>query len=395
MARSDQNESADLTDGVLHHISGILIVTDSSGIIQKVNQAALNLLGFSKAELLGQSISALVAPEQRQIFAGEKWNRLLQEGSLRDDQLIYIAKSAERIAVRFTGWAGSDPEAAAVNVVSLSRDIREILELQKRAQALEEIARQVLQEQSKTVEQAYDKLKVTNSQLLQADKMAAVGQLAGSVAHELNNPLTGILGVADILLSEVPADSPWREDLGVLKNAALRCKQIINDLLGFSRQQEFHLQPMALENVLAGTLKLCAPQLSLAKIEIVKSFAENLPEVEVSLTQMQQVFINLIMNARDAMPSGGRLTLSTFSMNPAEVSARLLDAGESMSNEHLSKIFEPFVTTKAIGKGTGLGLSVIRKIVADHKGRIEVHSEGKGKGTAFTVTLPALKKGNP
>jgi two-component system NtrC family sensor kinase len=234
-----------------------------------------------------------------------------------------------------------------------------------------------------------------NKELIQADKMVTLGQLAGGVAHELNNPLTGVLGNAQVLLSEIPKHNPWYEDVERIFQAAKRCKEIIANLLDFSRQQDFEFEMVDINQVIQNTLNLCGKELTLENIKVMKEFAEDLPKINLSVLQMEQVFLNLIVNARQAMPSGGTLTISTRLVEidgVPEVEISFVDTGKGIKKEDLSKIFKPFFTTKEKGKGTGLGLSVSRSIVEKHNGTIKVESEGEGKGAKFTVILPCRKE---
>lgn len=239
------------------------------------------------------------------------------------------------------------------------------------------------------------KEKYLERELIQADKMVTVGQLAGGVAHELNNPLTGVLGNAQVLLSEIPKHNPWYEDVERIYQSAKRCKEIVANLLAFSRQQEFELELVDINEVIQNTLNLCERELVVENIKVVKEFSKDLPKINVSVLQMEQVFLNLIVNARQAMAEAGTLTISTRLVNTedgSQVEVAFTDTGKGIKKEDLPKMFKPFFTTKESGKGTGLGLSVSRSIVEKHKGRIKVQSEGEGSGAKFIVILPYGKE---
>ncbi len=232
-------------------------------------------------------------------------------------------------------------------------------------------------------------------ELIQADKMVTVGQLAGGVAHELNNPLTGVLGNAQVLLSEIPKHNPWYEDVERIYQSAKRCKEIVTNLLTFSRQQEFELELADINEVVQNTLSLCEHELVVENIKLVKEFGKNLPKIDVSVLQIEQVFLNLIVNARQAMPQGGTLTISTRLVKKEDVQGievNFTDTGRGIKKENLSRMFKPFFTTKEKGKGTGLGLSVSQSIVEKHKGTLKVESEGEGKGAKFTIFLPYTRE---
>lgn len=280
-----------------------------------------------------------------------------------------------------------------------------LADLQKANETLE----QKIKERTQELQDAYDELKSAQEQLIQSEKMTSLGIMSSGVAHELNNPLTSVLLIADILLYEMPPDNPWKKDLQEIKKSALRCKDIINNLLGFARHQEFHIQTTDVNEVIENTLSLAQYQINAARVEIVKKYEKNLPPVEMSVSHIEQVFLNIILNAIDAMPSGGTLTITTstrvitekfrratdiFKQGQQVVSVSFSDTGKGITRENLIKIFDPFFTTKEPGKGTGLGLSVVYGIVQRHKGTIKAESDGEGKGATFTITLPLSQKGS-
>jgi signal transduction histidine kinase len=243
-------------------------------------------------------------------------------------------------------------------------------------------------------------------QTIHMERMSTVGQLAGGVAHELNNPLTGVLGHAQLLLTSTPSDKPEWNQLKKIEQAALRCKRIVRGLLDFSRPQEGQLQPTPINELLLTTMELCETDIKAAKIHIHKKLDPGLPPVNANAPQIEQVLLNLITNALHAMKEGGTLTLQTDYMagdltlpdrrmgQPRRklpgpwVKISVSDTGCGIPEEILDKIFEPFYTTKDIGKGTGLGLAIVLGIVRKHGGDIRAESGGSGKGATFNVYLP-------
>lgn len=231
-------------------------------------------------------------------------------------------------------------------------------------------------------------LKETQEQLLQKEKLASVGQLAAGVAHEINNPLGSVLLYADILRKETPGDNAQqREDLDMIVREATRCKAIVNDLLNFSRQNQVLAQETDLNLLLQELAEETSKQHLFEQIQIVTELDPHLPCIQADPLQIRQVFLNLMSNAAEAMPDGGKLFLRT-SAGPAAgtVTAEVEDTGVGISEENMRKLFTPFFTTKPIGKGTGLGLAIIYGIVKMHRGQIGVQSK-VGKGTKFTLTL--------
>jgi signal transduction histidine kinase/CheY-like chemotaxis protein len=227
----------------------------------------------------------------------------------------------------------------------------------------------------------------TQSQLIQSAKMAAVGQLTAGVAHELNNPLSVVLGFSELLLRDTAPDDPRQADLEIIARQARRAREIVADLLDFSRQSEFELQKADLNQVVQESLALVRRQLEKEGITLEERYAHDLPPLLLNADRMKQVFLNLVTNASHAMSRGGTLSVTSEWVGD-EVAVQVADTGEGIPAEHLSRIFEPFFTTKPAGQGTGLGLSVSLGIVQDHGGRIEVESR-VGEGSTFTVWLPA------
>jgi two-component system NtrC family sensor kinase len=231
-------------------------------------------------------------------------------------------------------------------------------------------------------------LQDTQERLVQKEKLASVGQLAAGVAHEINNPLGTVLLYADILHKETPEDDQQhREDLQMILREATRCKTIVNDLLNFSRQNEILAQETDLNDLLQGMVEEAGHKDLYRSIELDTDLDPDLPPIQADPLQLHQVFLNLMNNAAEAMPGGGRLTLRTRRGPEAgTVTVQVQDTGVGISEENMKKLFSPFFTTKPIGKGTGLGLAIIYGIVKMHRGQISVQSQ-EGQGTTFTITL--------
>jgi len=227
------------------------------------------------------------------------------------------------------------------------------------------------------------------SQVAQADKLAAIGQLAGGVAHEVNNPLGGILAFAQLLKRQLGEGSAGREEVAEIEQSALRCKRIVEGLLRFSRlARPEERRPAQLNDVVDETVLLVVRQYSVAGVTIVTDLGRDLPPVLCNTNQIQQVLLNLLQNAFDAMPAGGGIQVKTVATRDA-VALTVSDEGSGIHPENLPRIFEPFFTTKAEGKGTGLGLAVSAGIVRGHGGKITVAST-PGTGTTFFVSLPVV-----
>ena len=238
------------------------------------------------------------------------------------------------------------------------------------------------------VEQRTQQLAKVQAQAARQQRLASVGQLAAGVAHEVNNPLGGILTFASLVLEQLPEDSPYRPDMEEIVQQAVRCRKIVAGLLEFSRQSEAHMAPVDINEIVSRTLGLLVKQVRFQDINVTRKFDSDMPVAVLDELQMQQVFMNIILNAADAMKGRGDLTIETGHDDDSEqIFVRVTDTGCGIPQDIREAIFDPFFTTKAPGEGTGLGLAVACRIVQAHGGRTDVESE-VGKGTSFTIFLP-------
>jgi two-component system NtrC family sensor kinase len=228
-------------------------------------------------------------------------------------------------------------------------------------------------------------------QLVQAEKLSSTGLLAAGVAHEVNTPLAVIASQVQMLAKQIPADDPRSRTLEKVIKQAFRASEIVNNLLKFSRVSGSEYSDLDLNRVIRETLSLAEPMLRAARITVNPQLGPDLPAVYGNSGKLQQVFMNLILNARDAMPRGGELTVVTESED-STVRAEVSDNGVGISPDHLSKIFDPFFTTKS-SRGTGLGLAVTYGIIREHSGKIRVEST-VGEGTCFRVEFPVAAARN-
>ncbi len=231
-------------------------------------------------------------------------------------------------------------------------------------------------------------LRHAQAQLVQSEKMAAFGQLGAGIAHEIKNPLAGVLGLVQLTSRSMPDDDPTKAAFVTIEKETKRCRAIIDNLLRFARPEKVLREPIAIASVVADTVALTRHSMSMHGIELKSEVPETLPTVHASANQIQQVLMNLIMNAEQALEERGRgLVTITASSTDNFVEVRITDDGPGIPKQALDRIFEPFFTTKPAGKGTGLGLSVSFGIVRDHGGTIQVKSES-GRGAVFVVRLP-------
>jgi signal transduction histidine kinase len=226
--------------------------------------------------------------------------------------------------------------------------------------------------------------------MVQTEKLTSLGLLAAGVAHEVNTPLAVISNYIQMLAKQIPSDDPRQKTIERIVKQTFRASEIVNNLLNFSRTGAGQFVEVSLNSIVEETLTLVQHPFKTAQVNVIKNLSADLPPVLGSPTRLQQVFLNLFMNARDAMPSGGMLEVSTGAQN-GSVEIEITDTGNGIPAEHLHRIFDPFFTTKASGRGTGLGLSVSYGIIKEHAGKVDVRST-PGKGTSFRLEFPAARK---
>ncbi|MEW6427951.1 MAG: ATP-binding protein [Thermodesulfobacteriota bacterium] len=342
-------------------------VLDSDGRLLLVNGAWQSLTNLAPAEVLGRPFSELVATESRRQYE-HSLQRLLQAGECPDLELR-LAGRGRQPTVQLIWKPGPDGATAARQIFCILIDVSEQARLRR--------------------------------QLAQAQKMEAIGQLAGGIAHDFNNILSVIIGYADILRLKLPAGDPKHLDLDQILQASQRAAQLTSSLLTFSRRQLLNMTRIDLDRHLAATQKLLRRLIG-EDIDFSVELACG-RTLLADANQLDQVLINLVVNARDAMPTGGQLRISSRQIRVDDNAVAALgaltggeyavlevsDTGSGMDEATAAQIFEPFFTTKEEGRGTGLGLATVYGIVKQHNGWIEVDSE-PGKGSAFRIFLPTV-----
>jgi len=347
----------------------IIAVLDAEGAIRYASPSVLPLLGYAPEDLVGLDILALVHPDDVDVTL-----RVFREG-------VATGKGGRLLELRLRHKDGTFRHLEAIGRYLLDDPL---------VQGVVINARDVTER--RTLER----------QFLQAQKMEAVGRLAGGVAHDFNNLLTAILGYADLLLDGLPTLSPLRPDLEEIRKAANRAGALTRQLLAFSRKQVLEMRVLDLNELVADMDKMLQRLLG-EDIDVLTKLDPALGAVRADAGQLEQVIVNLAVNARDAMPKGGRLTIETRNaelddsyvrehvpVQPGRyVMLAVSDTGTGMSAETMSHVFEPFFTTKEPGKGTGLGLATVYGIVKQSGGYVWCYSE-RGKGTTFKVYLPRV-----
>jgi len=342
-----------------------IIAADMKGNIFIFNKGAEALSGYKAEEVIGKLHITKIYPEgvAKEIMKKLRSPEYGGAGKLNPAQFNVVNNVGEEIPIQLSAaliYDGTRKEVASVGIFT---DLRPRLMMEK-------------------------KLQETHVQLVSSEKMASLGKLAAGIAHEINNPLGGILIYSSLMMEDLPETDSRRADLVRIVQEAGRCKEIVKSLLEFARQTEPKMEPTDINRAIADGLFFLVNQALFHNIHIVKKLDAFLPFVRGNASQLKQVFMNIIVNAAEAMRGGGTLTITTFcATDQKTVFVEFTDTGEGIPPENLSRIFDPFFTTKEVGKGTGLGLATSYGIVEDHGGRISVKSQA-GEGTTFTIELP-------
>lgn len=330
----------------------ILIFDPESEIILEANKKAFDLYGLRKEEFIGMSLKLLTRDANQ---VRQRVREAFESGGSKSFETVHFRKDGTPIEILGSGAVIEYGGRKAV--MTIARDVTEIKRLQQ--------------------------------QLIQSEKLAALGQLVSGVAHELNNPLTSVLGYTQLLLTRGALDSRSAEQLEIVGNEADRARRIVRNLLSFSRQHKPSRAEVDVNELLERTLELRAYEMKVSNISVRRDLAA-IPCVFADEHQLQQVFLNIIINAEQAMQSLAReaaLTVRTEMGTDARVKVVIADNGPGISPQIIEKLFDPFFTTKPVGQGTGLGLSISYGIVKEHDGAIRVESEA-GRGARFIIELP-------
>ncbi|TAL27338.1 MAG: PAS domain S-box protein [Nitrospirae bacterium] len=346
---------------------GIMIM-DENGIILDLNQKACDMHGFDRKALVGVNIELLEREENKQLFR-ERMERILNGEALMFETQHY-RKDGSKVSLEISSKAIE--VGGQIMIQSFHRDITQKKKLQEH--------------------------------LFQSQKMESIGSLAGGIAHDFNNVLTGILGQIELMRMTDVLEEKTIKRLNVIESAARKASVTISKLLGFARRSNYEILPLDLNAIVGDTVKLLGNIVD-KKISMRLELGDNLPLIEGDVNQMEQVLMNLIVNARDAMPDGGVILIKTSRVDVEKgrpdippyiepgkyILLRVSDSGCGMPEDIISKIFEPFFTTKERGKGTGLGLSMVYGIIKDHQGHISVRSR-INEGSIFDIYMPASDK---
>ncbi len=363
----DLREAHDFLDKLIRSSPDAIMATDLKGNIILWNRAAEQTLGYKAEDVIRKMNIEEIYPEgmAKKVMHMMRSAEYGGKGTLRSFPIVYRRMDGEIVEGNLSAALIYDATGNEVASVGIFVDLRERLEMERR-------------------------LRNTQEQLLQSEKLAAMGRLTSQIAHELNNPLYGIMNTLELLKTEISPQSKRRKILEMALSETMRLTELLRKMLSFSRPDEEVRQLADINTILDEILLLHEKQLREHSIDILSSFERGMGEIYASKNQLRQVFLNMISNARDAMPEGGTLTVTTKAVSD-KVQVEISDTGTGIREENLDKIFDAFFTTKDNVKGVGLGLAVCYGFIRDHGGDIKVKSQ-IGSGTTFTITLPLYKE---
>jgi PAS domain S-box-containing protein len=354
------------------NIAGVIIVAiNEKGVVSLINKKGCQVLGYKEDEILGQNWFDFCVPERDQDDRKSLFTQVMagEIDEAEDYENIIVNKSGKERIIAWHNATLRDEKGNIIGTLSSGKDITE--------------------------------RKQTEEELIQSEKMVSLGQLAASVVHEVNNPLAGIMVYIKLFLKKYKEnklqDEKTEGQLLKMEKELDRTTRIIRNLLTFARQSEPSMSPVEINKVIDAALPLVENQINLENITLMKNLDTELPLVQADFDKIQQVLINIMLNAIQAMPEGGTLTIASSTARAVRirdsyknaVRIDITDTGLGIPQEDLKKLFTPFFTTKEKGVGVGLGLSVVHGIIGKHKGKIDVES-APGKGTTFTIFLEAM-----
>ena len=372
-------DSVNFLSDISRQTLSAIIATNKNFEINWANQAFEKLYGYPREEIYGKTPAFLNA----ELFAEDIQNDIYQTVSAGKDwkgEVLNKRKNGTTFPCEIEVTALVDESGEIFAYIGQMKDIAE------RKQA-EETLIKARDELEKIVEERTQELKLTHERLLHSEKLASIGRLSSSIAHEFNNPLGGVLFVIqDIRLR----GSLEKEDVELLDMAVGECHRMgdfIKSLQDFDRPLSGTVAPLDIHLLINSLLLLCENQYTNKNITITTNYSEDMVQIEAVADQINQVILNLLRNAFSACEGGGSITIDTEVISGKDITIKIQDSGKGIKSEHLDKIFDPFFTTKLPIKGRGLGLSVSYGIIKRHNGRIDVESE-PGKGSSFKITLP-------
>ncbi|CUS82526.1 PAS domain S-box-containing protein [Candidatus Kryptonium thompsonii] len=356
LAKKGRSVHERVLHSIIQNYSDAVIALDNDYKIFFWNKGAERIFGYTSDEMLGKTVDPIIPSELKE--KGElQWlfEETLRKGYIENYETERITKDGRRIIVNLSRSLIKDENGEILGSIAIVKDVTKVKELEK--------------------------------QIQHSDKLALIGQIAAGIAHEIGTPLNVISGNAEYIMMEMGENNPYKEELETIISQAERIANLIKQLLEFARPKKPNYTKINVNHEISHVVELLKHQFEKSNIKLNLKFSENIPDIYADCSQIHQVFLNIIMNAIQAINQNGLIEIETF-LRDGYVNIKFKDNGIGILPEHIDKIFEPFFTTKEAGKGTGLGLAVSKRIIDEHNGKVEVEST-PGKGTIFTVKFPA------
>ncbi len=378
--RRSLRQTTTFLERVINSIQEEILVIDTSFKILDANDAALKAAGLPKEDVVGKYCYQISHHSETPCDSKDHpcpMQAVLRTGNYSQATHTHYSSEGEVRYYDLVHYPLKDESGNVTQVIEIARDISHELERRVASQAKE--------------------LKEDYARLVQEDRMISLGKLMSSVVHEINNPLSGIINLSKLVLSNIEEGTTdeasletMKQHLKLIVSETTRTSKIVSNLLSFSRQVKVEVQDVDVNEVIGRVFSIVGHKAKLQDITVHFELAETLPSVKGNFAQLEQSVMNIVFNAIEAMPGGGELTISTCQddVNGHDVVVEIIDTGPGVSQQNLPYIFEPFFSTKGKAKGVGLGLSVVYGIIQDHQGDITVKSD-EGNGARFTIRLPA------
>lgn len=362
-----------------------VVYVDKEGSFSLINKAGEEIRDLKSEDRIGSSVLDC-HPEQMQKHVTKDFESFSKGDYLSRHKMIHLKEKYFDNTYNVV----KDKEGNFKGVVLVSQDVTEKEKLAEELKKTNEQLEQIVSERTAEIERTYNELKIAQRQLMQTEKMAAIGQFVSGVAHEINNPLDGIQNCIRMTLSDIEDKSQTQNYLSLALEGLFKIEILVKQLLDYARPHSIERQELSIKQILDESLQFCIYKLKENNITFENNFSSDLKNIYGDLHYLNQVFVNLFLNACDAMPNGGKLTITAENIENNCVMVKVKDTGIGIPKESLSKIFDPFFTTKQKSNGTGLGLYLSYNVLNEHSAKIFAKSK-INQGTEFTILFPSIE----
>ena len=377
-----------MVESLISSMEDIFIILDTNGCVDYVNDNFYQLLGYDSSEIMGRSLFELFEKSDEDLYTEKAENtELTGRDFIRNYNIGIRSKRGDTVPFNINMTPVASREGKIIGTAVSARDMSKMIKVLKELKVMNETLEKKVQARTQDLQEANRMMKDAEAKLVLSEKMSAMSLLAGGISHEISNPIMAIIGYADQLTYDA-VDEAHKKKLEDIKEFAFICMNIISKFCDFAMRSDDEFETICLNSVIEDTLLLAKNKLKY-DVDLVKELSKDLPMIKGESNELRHVFINIILNAKDAMPEGGKMVIKTYH-DTENVYASIQDSGKGISPGDMKNMFTPFFTTKK-EKGTGLGLSVGQEIIKAHGGKISIVSE-EGQGTTVTVSVPISKE---